>query len=269
MYPMKSLDDKTQTKLLEAMLDGSRVGTIVTDPEQKDNPIIYTNRAFLEMTGYKEEEIIGCNCRFLQGEETDPRDIEEVRKAIKAKESITITIRNYRKDGTPFWNRLAIQPVQLEDSLYFIGTQTDITLERSQQQAIMANEMEIERLMLPILAIQENVATVALVGTMNLQRFEMLKVKICEYVQEHRIEHAIIDITGLSWDDKPPLHWFAQIRAALRIMGSNLYVTGISPYVAQEFVLEETPDNQLTTFSTIEKALAYVTKETKTTNAIG
>ncbi|RNF40283.1 PAS domain-containing protein [Planococcus salinus] len=269
MYPMKSLDDKTQTQLLEAMLDGSRVGTIVTDPKQKDNPIIYTNKTFLEMTGYAEDEVIGRNCRFLQGEETDHRDVEKIRDAVKARESVTVTIQNYRKDGTPFWNRLAVRPVQVEDSLYFIGTQTDITLERSQQQAIMANEMEIERLMLPILAIQENVATVALVGTMNLQRFEMLKVKICEYVQEHRIEHAIIDITGLSWDDNPPLHWFLQIRDALRIMGSNLYVTGISPYAAQEFVTDESLDGRLTTFSTIEKALAFVTKETQPVNHTG
>ena len=181
------LTQETQVTLLEAMLDGSKVGTIVTDPSQQDNPIIYTNRTFIEMTGYAQQEVIGKNCRFLQGPETDKEDIEKMRKAIAAKEPITLTLRNYRKDGSPFWNRLAIEPVQIEGKLYFIGTQTDITLERSQQQAIMANEDEIEKLMLPILSIQENVATVALVGTMNLQRFETLKVKICEYVQEHRI----------------------------------------------------------------------------------
>lgn len=258
---MKSLNQDTQIQLLEAMLDGSKVGTIVTDPSQEDNPIIYTNQTFLEMTGYESGEVIGRNCRFLQGTDTDQDDIDKIKAAIKEKESITITLRNYRKNGAPFWNRLAIQPVQLGNALYFIGTQTDITVERSQQQAIMANEVEIEKLMLPILSIQENVATVALVGTMNIQRFETLKVKICEYVQEHRIEHAIIDITGLSWEDNPPLPWFMQIRDALRIMGSDLYITGISAIAAQEFVAEQDWDNRLNTFVTIEKALKFATEK--------
>ena len=259
---LKELTQETQVTLLEAMLDGSKVGTIVTDPSQQDNPIIYTNRTFIEMTGYAQQEVIGKNCRFLQGPETDKEDIEKMRKAIAAKEPITLTLRNYRKDGSPFWNRLAIEPVQIEGKLYFIGTQTDITLERSQQQAIMANEDEIEKLMLPILSIQENVATVALVGTMNLQRFETLKVKICEYVQEHRIEHAIIDITGLSWNEKSPLYWFQQIYEALRIMGSNLYVTGISPAAARQFADDLDRDSQLITFSTIERALSFITQKT-------
>lgn len=266
MELLKSLKLETQVKLLEAMLDGSKVGTIVTDPSQPDNPIIYTNQTFIEMTGYTEEEVIGSNCRFLQGKDTDPEGVREIRNAVKANEAITFTIRNYKKDGSEFWNRLAIKPVMVEEKLYFIGTQTDITLERAQQQAIMANELEIEKLMLPILSVHENVATVALVGTMNFHRFETLKVKVCEYVQEHRIEHVIIDITGLSWDENPPLHGFIQIRNALRIMGSHLYVTGISPRAAQEFILQEDRDNRLTTFTTIQKALEFVTAKAGVNN---
>ena len=258
---LKELNQETQVTLLEAMLDGSKVGTIVTDPSQEDNPIIYTNKTFIEMTGYRQEEVIGRNCRFLQGAETDKEDVQKMRKAIENEEKIILTLQNYRKDGSPFWNRLAIEPVRLGEKLYFIGTQTDITLERSQQQAIMANEDEIEKLMLPILSVQENVATVALVGTMDLQRFETLKVKICEYIQEHRIEHAIIDITGLSWNEKSPLHWFTQIYEALRIMGSKLYVTGISPAAAQQFANDIDRDSRLITFSTIEKALNFITRK--------
>lgn len=265
---MKSLDWETQVQLLEAMLDGSKVGTIVTDPSKKDNPIIYTNQTFIEMTGYERDEVIGKNCRFLQGEDTDPEDVQKMRTAIEAKEEITITLKNYRKNGSPFWNRLAIRPVQLENSLYFIGTQTDITVERAQQQAIMAHEVEIEKLMLPILSIQENVATLALVGTMTHQRFETLKVKLCEYVQEHRIEYAIIDITGLSWEDNPPIHWFIQIRDALRIMGSELYITGISPSAAMEFIFEQGPGIGMNTFATIEKALKHVTEKIEAENHI-
>lgn len=63
---MKELTQETQVTLLEAMLDGSKVGTIVTDPSQHDNPIIYTNKTFIEMTGYTQEEVIGRNCRFCR-----------------------------------------------------------------------------------------------------------------------------------------------------------------------------------------------------------
>lgn len=265
---LKELTQKNQVTLLEAMLDGSKVGTIVTDPSQDDNPIIYTNKTFIEMTGYTQEEVVGRNCRFLQGAGTAKEDVQKMKKAIENEEKIMLTLQNYRKDGSPFWNRLAIEPVRLGEKLYFIGTQTDITLERSQQQAIMANEDEIEKLMLPILSVQENVATVALVGTMNLQRFETLKVKICEYVQKHRIEHAIIDITGLSWNEKSPLYWFTQIYEALRIMGSKLYVTGISPAAAQQFANDIDRDNRLITFSTIERALNFITHKTTDENHI-
>jgi PAS domain S-box-containing protein len=255
---MKTLNQEIQVELLEAMLDGSKVATIVTDPSKEDNPIIYANKTFEKMTGYDKEETLGHNCRFLQGKDTDPEDLQRIKKSIKNKEGLTLTLRNYRKDGTPFWNRLSIQPVTVDGSFYFIGTQTDISVERDQQLKLMANEQEIEKLMLPILSIQDNVATVALVGTMNHHRFEMLKVKVCMYVQEHRIEHVIIDITGLAWEDTPPLHGFIQIRDALNIMGSNLYVTGISPLAAQELIQKEDRENRLTTFSTIKKALELI-----------
>ncbi|MFP8783655.1 YtvA family blue-light photoreceptor [Planococcus plakortidis] len=248
----------TQIQLLEAMLDGSKVGTIVTDPEKEDNPIIYTNRTFTKMTGYEKGEILGRNCRFLQGPKTDPEAVDRLRQAIKNQEKVTVVLRNYRKDGTPFWNRLAITPVTVEEKLFFIGTQTDITVEKMQQEAIDKNESEIEKLMLPILSIQPNVATVALVGTMNLQRFEALKVKLCEYVSEHRIEHALLDITGLTWNEESPLHWFTQICEALRIMGSQLYITGVTPQAATELVRDLDRENMLKTYSSIEKALADI-----------
>ncbi|MGM0896282.1 MAG: PAS domain-containing protein [Bacillota bacterium] len=255
---MENMEVDTQIQLLEAMLDGSKVGTIVTDPAKEDNPIIYANQTFTEMTGYGKEEILGRNCRLLQGPHTAPEAIDQIRQAIKNQEKLTVILRNYRKDGTPFWNRLAIAPVTVEDKLYFIGTQTDITLERMQQEAITANESEIEKLMLPILSIQPNVATVALVGTMSLQRFEALKVKLCEYVSEHRIEHALIDITGLTWNEESPLHWFTQICEALRIMGSRMYITGVTPQAATELVRDLDRDNMPKTYSSIEKALAHI-----------
>ncbi|WP_353048219.1 PAS domain-containing protein [Planococcus sp. ISL-110] len=261
MDRLKELVQEIQVTLLEAMIDGSKVGAIVTDPSQEDNPIIYTNKTFIEMTVYTQEEVIGRNCRFLQGPAIAKKDIKKMKNAIACEEKVMLILQNYRKDSSSFWNRLAIEPVRIEGRLYFIGTQKDITLERSQQKTIMENEYEIEKLMLPILSVQENVATVALVGTMNFQRFETLKVKICEYIQEHRIEHAIIDITGLSWNEKSPLYWFRQIYDALRVMGSKLYTTGISPAADQQFANDLDRESHLITFSTIEKALDFITQK--------
>lgn len=104
-------------------------GVIVTDPNQPDNPIIYANPAFSRITGYLPEEIIGRNCRFLQGAGTDKKVVERIKRAVAKQREIQATLLNYRKDGQPFWNEIKISPVFSEkgDLLYFVGIQTDIT----------------------------------------------------------------------------------------------------------------------------------------------
>lgn len=104
-------------------------GVIITDPNQPDNPIIYLNPAFSKVTGYQPEEVIGWNCRFLQGSGTDPQTIAQIRQAIAERREVKATLLNYRKDGSTFWNELKISPVFSAegDLLYFVGTQTDIS----------------------------------------------------------------------------------------------------------------------------------------------
>ncbi len=98
---------------------------LLTDPAQRDNPIVYANPAFEEMTGYPIERALGRNCRFLQGQDTDRRTVERLRTAMAAGREITVDIRNYRADGSPFWNRLMVAP--LRDAAgnieYFAGVQ--------------------------------------------------------------------------------------------------------------------------------------------------
>lgn len=89
-----------------AAVETTRMPMIVTDPNRADNPIIFSNRAFLEMTGYSSEEIIGTNCRFLQGPETDRAVVQSIREAIDERVDISTEILNYRKDGSTFWNAL-------------------------------------------------------------------------------------------------------------------------------------------------------------------
>lgn len=94
-----------------------------------DMELIYVNQAFLDQTGYDREEVIDRNCRFLQGEGTDPEAVKEIRNAIANCESLDIEILNYKKDGTPFWNRLRMSPVYDygDQPVAFIGIQSDIT----------------------------------------------------------------------------------------------------------------------------------------------
>ena len=104
---------------------------VISDPALPDTPIIYTSDDFEQQTGYPPHEVLGRNCRFLQGPDTDPHAIEAIRHAIAAETRITIDILNYRKDGTPFWNRLRIRPVfDTSGKLkYFVGHQNPIPAE--------------------------------------------------------------------------------------------------------------------------------------------
>src|SRR6478672_3538801 len=97
-----------KSQLLTRLLDRTKVGVLVTDPSQKDNPIVYSNQGFTDMTGYEETDVLGTNCRFLQGEETDQEKVNQIRQAIDNEESISVEIINYRKDGSYFWNELNI-----------------------------------------------------------------------------------------------------------------------------------------------------------------
>jgi PAS domain S-box-containing protein len=116
-------------ELLTSALDASISGVIITDNQQPDNPIIYCNRAFLDMSGYQREEVIGHNCRFLQRDDREQRERAIIREAILQGESCQVQIRNYKKDGTAFWNELYMSPVKNKkgEVSYFIGVQNDVS----------------------------------------------------------------------------------------------------------------------------------------------
>jgi PAS domain S-box-containing protein len=105
---------------------------LITDARQSDNPIVFANEAFTELTGYRREELLGRNCRMLQGPGTDSDLIEAMRHAVRAGEAIELEILNYRKDGRPFWNALHISPVR--DSAgsisHFFSSQHDVTAKK-------------------------------------------------------------------------------------------------------------------------------------------
>ncbi|MCE4226595.1 PAS domain-containing protein [Methylobacterium sp. C25] len=129
----------------------TRMPMIITDPNQPDNPIIFVNDAFCKLTGYERSEIFGQNCRFLQGNETDPDDVSKVRDAIERRVSIEIDLQNHKKNGEIFWNRLLVSPVFDDDGelTYFFASQFDVTLEKERLVRLQddrdALEAEVER----------------------------------------------------------------------------------------------------------------------------
>lgn len=110
------------------LIASSAVAAVVSDPRLPDNPIVECNAAFISLTGYNRDEIIGHNCRFLTGPETEPELTEELRAGVRSRRPVMVEILNYKKDGTPFRNAVMVAPIfdadgQLE---YFLGSQMEI-----------------------------------------------------------------------------------------------------------------------------------------------
>jgi len=139
-YAMALLNDISDKKAIEKKLmikgralESAKNGIIITDALKPDNPVIYYNAAFKNLTGYDDQEILNRNCRFLHGTDRDQEPLERIREAIKNGKSCQATLRNYKKDGTLFWNDLYIMPI-LDDFgvvTNFIGIQNDITATKS------------------------------------------------------------------------------------------------------------------------------------------
>lgn len=123
---------------LQAVLGGARMPVILTDALQDDHPIVFANQAFLDLTGYARDDVIGRNCRFLQGPETDKEAVRQIGKAIREAQPISIDLINYRADGSRFWNALFMGPV-FDDAgslRYFLGNQLDVTEQRAAEAAL-------------------------------------------------------------------------------------------------------------------------------------
>lgn len=116
-------------QVLAAILDECVNGVTLADPDLEDAPIIYANKAFERLTGYQQAEIIGHNCRFLQGEDREQEGRYQISQAMKNHEMVEVTLRNYKKDGTLFFNHLKIVPLfdKKQRVLYYLGVQYDIT----------------------------------------------------------------------------------------------------------------------------------------------
>ena len=125
-------------QILTQILDGSVNGITLSDPDQDDNPIVYANKAFEKISGYSNDETVGRNCRFLQGQEKDQEELQLIRDAIKNNKPVEVTLKNFRKNGELFYNRLSITPLFDNEGhlIYFLGVQYDVTEQILAQQEI-------------------------------------------------------------------------------------------------------------------------------------
>jgi PAS domain S-box-containing protein len=127
-----------QLALKDRALDVAAEGVTIADARLPDRPLIYVNEGFERVTGYPAVEVLGRNCRFLQGTDTDPAAVERIRAAVAGERECVEEILNYRRDGTPFWNRLSITPVRDEtgEVTHFIGIQSDVTARRNAEEGL-------------------------------------------------------------------------------------------------------------------------------------
>lgn len=130
---------------LEDVLDATNNTVVVTDPHAPDNPIIYANRGFERLTGYTLPETLGRNCRFLQGDDTGQPEVARLREAVREGKNVRVVLRNYRKDGSPFWNELYLTAVYRGGALsHFVGVQNDVTrsVEAEEERFLLAAAVE-------------------------------------------------------------------------------------------------------------------------------
>ncbi|MCL7942539.1 EAL domain-containing protein [Marinobacter sp. ATCH36] len=138
------IENSRQLKLFKRSIESSSNGIVIADAQKRDLPVIYVNKAFERITGYSSDEIVGRNCRFLQGDDFDlsnEQSLADIRRGLRKGVDVSAVLRNFRKDGTPFWNDLYISPMRDErgEITHFIGVQNDISERKSAEHELAFN----------------------------------------------------------------------------------------------------------------------------------
>ena len=147
--PISDLSVEAERRLKERALDEAPIGITIADAAAPDTPSIYMNAAFEDVTGYPPTEAVGVNHRFLQGPETDPDRSAELAAGIDAERDTEVVLRNYRRDGTPFWNQVRISPIydDNDDVSHYVGFQMDVTDRERAQRELRAERESLDRLL--------------------------------------------------------------------------------------------------------------------------
>jgi PAS domain S-box-containing protein len=143
-------------KLMQLVINASNDGIVVAEREGKDKPLIYVNPAFERITGYTLDEILYQDCRFLQSGDRDQPGLMAIREALESGGSCREILRNYRKDGTHFWNELSLSTVYnaADKQTYFVGVQKDVTVQVKAQQRVAQLEAQLADLKAQLAALK-------------------------------------------------------------------------------------------------------------------
>jgi PAS domain S-box-containing protein len=145
--PLPPREDRFRL-IIESALTRSVNGVVVTDATLPGNPIVHVTPGFTRLTGYNADEVIGRNCGFLQGSDRAQAGVFQLREAIAQQRDCTVVLRNFRKDGTPFWNQVEMHPVRDDATglvTHFFALQTDVTLRKEAEEAALVRHIELER----------------------------------------------------------------------------------------------------------------------------
>lgn len=180
--------DENELRLLKRGIEASPNGVVMADATQPHLPLVYVNSAFTDITGYSAQEALGRNCRFLQGEDSNPEAVEKIRQGIARHQDVQVLLRNYRRDGRLFWNQLSISPVfnEVGECTHFIGIQQDITHQREQEARIAYQT-----------------AHDPLTGLPNLGALQARLEHVFQYCTQHKQELALLHI---DLDDFKPIN---------------------------------------------------------------
>jgi len=180
-------------ELLAKVIDQSVDGIVIADAGKPDIPIIYVNRGFENMTGYRAAEVLGKNCRFLQGGERDQPGLEVIREAVKKGENCMVILRNFRKDGTLFWNEFSLSPVKdaAAKVTHFIGVQKDVTARADMLKHLRQSKLELQQAnqQLSILALTDG-----LTGISNRRHFNEQALSLLSIAQRSQVTLAVLMI---------------------------------------------------------------------------
>ncbi|WP_456489700.1 EAL domain-containing protein [Marinobacter nauticus] len=160
------IDNNRQLRLLKRCIESSSNGIVVADYQADDLPLVYVNPTFERITGYSSEEALGKNCRFLQGDDFDlsnEQSLEQIRKGVKNGRDVSVVLRNYRKDGTPFWNDLYLSPIRNDQNeiTHYVGILNDISERKSIENQLAYNSSHDVLTQLPNRALLEDRLTQA------------------------------------------------------------------------------------------------------------
>ncbi|HEY9017259.1 PAS domain-containing protein [Thiomicrospira sp.] len=137
-----------RNELLLQLVENAQDGIVLAEKEGEDTILVYVNPAFERLTGYSSDDILYQDCRFLQGEDTDTTAVKSIREAIEANQPVRTVLKNYRKDGSVFWNELSVTPFydELDKITYYIGIQKDVTAQVELALELKAAKAEIAQL---------------------------------------------------------------------------------------------------------------------------